>query len=105
MKLSFLAREDALVREAGIHPRIGEATRYYGRSFAPALRGYPADEKPFEVEQGSEDGDKCSKQCRKGALWAANKETAAAISVDFIETEFKTGVHIAKVKPAKKEAS
>jgi len=104
MKLSFLPREDALVREAGVHPRIGEATRYYGRSFDAATRGYPANEKPFEVESESEDGQKCARQCRKGALWAANKETAATLNVELVETEFKDGVHFAKPTKAEKAA-
>lgn len=110
MKLKFLAREDLLVREAGIGPVIGEAARYYGRTFDPATRGYPASKEPFEVDAESEDGLKCAKQCRKGALFAADEQTAAAIGVDFIDHEFNgAGAHVAKrkteVKPAKKEAS
>jgi hypothetical protein len=106
MKLKFYAREDLLVREAGVGPVIGEAARYYGRTFDPATRGFPAAREPFEVEAESEDGLKCAKQCRKGALFAADKTTADAIGVEHIETEFNSGAHTAK-KPAKakKDAS
>jgi hypothetical protein len=100
MKLKFLAREDLLVREAGIGPVIGEAARYYGRTFDPATRGYAASKEPFEVESDSEDGVKCAKQCRKGALFAFDDQTAAAVGVDFIEHEFSGGAHVVKPKPA-----
>ena len=96
MKLRFYAREDLLVREAGIAPRIGEAARYYGRTFDATTRAYPASKDGFEVEAGSEDGDKCARQCRKNSLFVANPETAAAIGVAFIETEFNGGAHAAK---------
>ncbi|HTJ17826.1 MAG TPA: hypothetical protein VL494_13695 [Steroidobacteraceae bacterium] len=106
MQLKFYAREDALVREAGVHPRIGEATRYYGRSFDTATRGYPADKEPFVVESDTEDGDKCAKQCRqKRALWAADEKTAAAIGVPFVPVEWKDGAVVAKAAPKKAEAS
>lgn len=108
MKLKFLAREDLLVREAGITPSIGEASRYYGRTFDPATRGYPASKDPFEVDSESEDGLKCAKQCRKGALFAADETSAAALGVGFVDHEFMDGAHVAKSKlPAKagKEAS
>jgi hypothetical protein len=105
MKLKFFAREDLLVREAGIGPVIGEAARYYGRTFDPATRSYPATKEPFETEADSEDGLKCSKQCRKGALFAADKTTADALGVEHIETEFSDGVHAVKKAPAAKPAA
>ena len=98
-------REDLLVREAGIGPVIGEAARYYGRTFDPATRGYPASKEPFEVELDSEDGLKCAKQCRKGALFAADKSTAEAIGVDLIDTEFRDGAHAVKAKSAPKKST
>jgi hypothetical protein len=107
MKLKFYAREDLLVREAGVAPRIGQAARYYGRTFDPATRAYPATREAIEVEAGSEDGEKCARQCRKRALWAADSETAAAIGVEFVDTEFKDGAHTAKrskPEPAPKAA-
>jgi hypothetical protein len=103
MKLKFVAREDLLVREAGIGPVIGEAARYYGRTFDPATRGYPASKEAFEVELDSEDGQKCAKQCRKGVLFAFDEETAAALGVDFVPHEFTGGAHVAK-RPVKAEA-
>jgi hypothetical protein len=105
MKLRFYAREDLLVREAGIAPRIGEAARYYGRTFDPATRSYPATKDGFEVEAGTEDGDKCARSCRKNALFAADKETAAALAVAFVDTEFNGGAHVVKRVVSKKEAS
>jgi hypothetical protein len=108
--LKFYAREDLLVREAGVHPQVGQAARYYGRSFDPSTRSYPANKDAFAVEQGSEDGEKCAKQCRKCALFAADAETAAAVGVEFVATEFDKGAHIVSAKPkavvrAVKEAS
>lgn len=105
MKLKFLAREDLLVREAGVHPRIGEASRYYGRTFDPKTRAYPATQDGFEVEEGTEDAEKCAKQCRKGALFAGNKQTAEAIGVELLVTEFKDGAHTVKRKGTEKAAS
>lgn len=105
MQLKFYAREDALVREAGVHPRVGEATRYYGRTFDSVARAYPATKEPFAVDSESEDGQKCSKQCRKGALWAADKATAEAIGVELVEVVFDNGAHVAKPKSEKKPPS
>lgn len=96
MKLRFHAREDFLVREAGVAPSIGQAARYYGRTFDPATRGYPAVKDAVEFEQGTEDADKCSKQCRKGCMWAADKDTAAALGVAFVDVAFSEGAWIAK---------
>lgn len=106
MKLSFLAREDALVREAGVVPRVGQAARYYGRSFDAATRSYPATKEPFVCDDGSEDALKCARQVRKGAMFAADEATAAAIGVPFVKTEWRDGVHvIATVRvPAAKDA-
>ncbi len=88
MKLRFLARGDLLVRELGVH-------RYYGRAFDAATRGWPATKEGCEFDAGTPDADKCSKSCRKGELFAANAETASALGVDLIQTEFKDGVHFA----------
>lgn len=102
MKLRFLARGDLLVRELGVH-------RYYGRTFDAALRGWPATKEGCEFEHDSPDGLKCAKVCRKGDLFAANAETASAVGVALIQTEFKDGVHVAaapkKSAQATKEAS
>jgi hypothetical protein len=49
---------------------------------------------------------KCAKACRKGALWAADKETAAACGVQFVEVEHADGVwSVAKKSAAKKTES
>lgn len=89
MKLKFLARGDLLVRELGVH-------RYYGRAFDSALRGWPATREGCEFEAGTADADKCSKSCRKGELLAGNVETAKALGVELIATDFKDGVHVEK---------
>lgn len=96
MKLSFLAREDSLVREAGIAPQIGQPARYYGRTFDSTARSYPATKEGFECEDGTEDAEKCARQVRKGTLFAGNRKTAEAIGVPFVETEWKDGVYVAK---------
>jgi hypothetical protein len=97
MKLRFLARGDLLVRELGVH-------RYYGRAFDAPSRGWPATKEGCEFDADSPDALKCAKACRKGELYAATPETAAAVGVDFIATEFKDGV-IVPVTPKKTTAS
>ena len=99
--LKFFARDDALVREAGVHPQIGQASRYYGRTFDSASRGYPATREGFEVQEDSEDAQKCAKQLRKGMLFAS-KETCAALGVPFVDFEFKDGANVVKTAPQKK---
>jgi hypothetical protein len=105
MKLRFAAREDLLVREAGTTYRAGSPARYYGRSFDAATRGYPANAEPYAVEAESDDGQRSAKQCRKGALWAADKETAAAVGVEFVEIEHAEGAWTAKAKSAASRAA
>jgi hypothetical protein len=101
--LRFYAREDQLVRETGIHPRIGDAARYYGRKFDTATRGYPAISEAFAVAEGGEDAPKCMKACRKGALWPADEATASACGVKFVPVECVDGAWVAKTsKPASK---
>jgi hypothetical protein len=104
MQLKFYAREDALVRRASIAPRIGEAARYYGRTFDPGMRAYVADKEPFVVDSDNVHGEKCRKQCQKGALWPADEATAAAVGVEFVETMWDDGAVVAKPKIKPKPA-
>ena len=96
MKLRFLAREDLLVRELGVH-------RYYGRTFDAATRGWPATKEGAEFESGTPDAEKCAKSCRKGELFAADEATAQAVGVGFVAHDFKDGVYTARLaRPATK---
>lgn len=104
MQLKFYAREDALVREAGVHPRVGEATRYYGRAFDSESRSYPATREGIAVESGTEDAEKCAKQLRKGMLFA-DRQTCDALGVAFVDFEFKGGAHVVKAASKKPEQS
>lgn len=107
MKLRFYARDDLMVREVGDVPRVGQPTRYYGRTFDPQTRGYPATREAFEVESDSQDGEKCRKQCRKGTLWAADEATASAIGVPFVAVEFVDGAWVKKLesRPARSKST
>jgi hypothetical protein len=96
MKWKFVPREDQLLRKAGAPPRIGSPARYYGREFDGETRSYPASAEPFEVDSDSDHGLKCAKHCRKGALWPADKATAAAIGAEFVDIEFSEGAWVAK---------
>lgn len=97
MKLKFFAREDLLVRRAGVLPRVGEATRYYGRKFDAAMRGYPATEEPFRVDADSDHGRKCARACKsESALWPADEATAQHCGVPFTPVEFVDGAWVAK---------
>lgn len=108
--LKFYAREDALVRYPGIVAAFGQAPRYIGREFliGEAERGadgkmrttkpasHPATKDPAEFVDGTPEAEAAKRHCRKGALWAADKATAAACGVAFVETEFKGGAWVAK---------
>ncbi len=115
--LKFYAREDALVRYPGIVPAIGQAPRYIGREFlmGEAERGAdgkmrttkpasnPATKDPAEFAEGTAEAAAVMRHCRKGALWAADKDTAAACGVEFVAVEFKDGVWVkATAKPSKR---
>jgi hypothetical protein len=97
VKVRFLAREDFVVREAGVAPRVGEATRYYGRRFDAATRGYPATEDGVEFDADSEDGRKCIRACRDNPmpLWPADEATAALCGVKFTPVVFADGAWVA----------
>ena len=104
MQLSFYARDDLKVTEPGIRRMAGAPPRYVGREFvgpsATAAAHHPATRTPFTCEQDSEDGRRLSKVClRDGALWPANRETAAAVGVPFVDVEFAEGEWRAKAPP------
>lgn len=103
-KLKFYAREDLLVRKAGVAPRVGEATRYYGRKFDAASRGYPATAEAVEVDADSEHGRKCIRACvSESALWPADEATAKHCGVSFTPVEFVDGAWVVKAAPVKAE--
>jgi hypothetical protein len=93
--LKFIAREDALVREPGIRPAIGQAARYVGRYFDAALRGHPAHDKPAEFDTDKiepVDVSDLKRAARKGGIWPADAATAAECGVALPEVEFSEGV-------------
>jgi hypothetical protein len=72
LKVKFYAREDALVREAGVAPMVGAPSR-------------------CEFDADSEDGRKCIRFCRDGAFWPADSQTASLCGVPLVAVEFKDG--------------
>jgi hypothetical protein len=109
--LKFFARE-GLVREPGRRPVIGQAAAYLGRAFMPPGKtaegaivdaAYPAAKDGFEWDTERHEHahtEHVLKAARKGAFWPANKDTAAAIGVAFVDVEFKGGVFVEKATPA-----
>lgn len=103
MRLKFYAR-DGLVREPGVPPMIGVAARYLGREFVPASKAVvdgqavvipasnPATERGFECSPGSLIADVAIKNAKKGAFWPADKATAEACGMAFVDVEFRDGL-------------
>jgi hypothetical protein len=116
--LKFYARE-GLVREPGRRPVIGQVVAYLGREFVPPSKtpagaivdaGYPATKDGFEWDTAVREHahtEHVMKAARKGAFWPANKDTAAALGVAFVDVEFKGGVFVEKASaaPASKASS
>jgi hypothetical protein len=94
VQLSFLAREDQLVRVPGIgRGAVGQPVPYVGRVFDAKTRGYPATEEPYVVDADSDSGRRLAELCRRDqSLWPANKETAEACGVEFVAVSFDAGV-------------
>ncbi len=105
--LKFYARE-GLARLPGVPPIIGVAARYLGREFVPASKdsppSYPAIREGFSCEPGSLLADVAAKHCRKGAFWPADRATAEACGVPFVEVEFADGEFVAKKRASVKAA-
>jgi hypothetical protein len=109
--LKFYARE-GLVREPGRRPFIGQAAVYLGRQFVPpsttpegvhVSASYPATKDGFEWDTARHEHahtEHVMKAARKGAFWPADKATAEAVGMAFVEVEFKDGAFAEKAKPA-----
>ena len=112
MILKFYARE-GLVREPGRRPFIGQAAAYLGRQFvAPSTladgthvaASYPATQEGVAWDTAKREHahtEHVTKAARKGAFWPADKATAEAVGVAFVEVEFKDGVWAEKSAAAK----
>lgn len=118
MKLRFYAKRDLLVTMPGqsfIRRNAdtgagGQAVKYVGRTHVPAVieqaggverivkaASNPATPDPFECDSDTPRGQRLIKMVRRDqCLWPADKETADACSVPFVETVFKDGEHVEK---------
>lgn len=112
MILKFIAREDALAREPGVRPAIGQPARYIGRRFDPAIKGHPATEEPHCFNTERIDPltlADLKRAARKGSIWPADDATAAECGVSRPNVAFADGVWTLKpatapAKPFKKDA-
>jgi len=99
--LKFHAKADLLVNVPGVLPSKGQPVRRVGRKFIPAKKdakgvviepaSYPATKEPHECEADSPAACALAKQCRRGVLYAADRETAEYCQVDFVDIELKDG--------------
>ena len=114
MQLKFYAKSDLLVtapgqavvrRNADDPDSVGAPLKYVGRTHVPAkldadrrvirAASNPASEAPYTCQADSEKGRRLMKLCRRdGSLWPADRETAAACGVPFVETKFVDGEHV-----------
>jgi len=104
MKLRFYARGDLLARVPGYTPRVGDVPRYVGRSYAvvDGLGSHPASESSYELDSTSPLAARLCKFARRGEVWCADKDTAAAIGVAFVPVKFADGEWVIDSKPAGK---
>jgi hypothetical protein len=98
LKLKFFARGDALVTVPGVYPQVGQALPRVGRVQGSdgVLR---ATKDPFEVDADSDAGRRLIKLVRRDqSLWPADKATAEACGVEFVELEYKDDEWVVKTK-------
>lgn len=102
MKLRFHARGDQLAAYPNQWLTVGQPKRYIGRDHVPAemnpVTGLatkpasnPASKDAAEFEAGSPEGERAASFCRDGALWPADRETAAYCRVSFSPVKFSDG--------------
>ncbi len=116
MKLKFHSRRDHKVAWPGAN-FSGQPPRYIGRSWLAgdgksAAAVHPASKDADEVDTettASADVEHIKRQCRKGGLWPADRETATACGVEFASvTQDADGEWIAgsaKAQPAPKKTA
>ncbi len=91
MKLKFHSRRDHKVAWPGAN-NFGQPPRYIGRSFVigdgkTEAAVHPANKEPDVVDTEtteSRDVQHIVRQCSKGGLFPADRETAAACGVEFV---------------------
>lgn len=99
-KLSFYARGDLLVTVPGVYPQIGQALPRVGRQLA-SDGSLPATKEAYVTDSNSDEARRLIKLTRReGALWPADKETADACGLPFVELTFKDGVWAQKPAPS-----
>jgi hypothetical protein len=90
MGLKFLARAGHMATFAAGNA-FGQLPRYIGRTFKPSPKGsgsvgaFVADAEPTEVPEVGPDAEHLTRMARKGGVWAADKATADACGVEFVE--------------------
>ena len=101
MKLSFYARGDLLVTVPGQAHARGQHLRRVGRTRTNEAVP-PATKEPFEADSESDIGRRLIQLAtREACLWAADKETAQAIGVPFVELDFVNNSWVPKAsKPS-----
>ncbi len=96
MKLRFYAKEDALASVPGFQAGVGQAASYVGRKYEKQLKGgtYAATKEAHEVDTDTMPHGLASRWLehgRRGHVWCADKETAAACDAEFVAVDFKDG--------------
>lgn len=116
--LRFYARDGHVCPWPG-QKAVGQVRRYIGRKTKierdhkgrVTFIGHPATEDAVEIDPKSDAGRRIVRLMKienEAPLWPADKETARACGVKFVETNFRDGEHRAATsaeKPAKKSPS
>jgi hypothetical protein len=90
MKLKFRARPAMSCAWPNSH-FAGQPRRFVGRDFVAGDEAkklpasYRASAEPSEVDAADAAAEHLTRKCRKGELWAADVETAAACGVEFVD--------------------
>jgi len=110
MKLRFIAREDALATVPGSRASVGQSAHYVGRTYVAPKDGkggmYPATQEPHEAmfDMSKQDDvirfNRYVKIAKRGDIWPADQETAAACGVEFVQASFKAGEWTRGAAPA-----
>lgn len=101
-KLKFFARKDFLCNaRPGATTATGQFPQYVNRALnmVDGAATWPAVAEPFACEEGSEVALNLVRKVKgkkDPALYPADEYTAAACGCEYVETEFKDGVHLPK---------
>ena len=89
--LRFIASGDTLVLVPGAAQVPGQAPKYVNRILQD--RAFPAVQEPYQCDEAvsPQRAQRLKKHCRNGDLLPADRATAAACGVPFVEHEFRDG--------------